>query len=580
MTPRLVTTDVWAANAVGALAHQKTKAKHLSKLLEAKGLIPSLPPRIFQPRTLLIYADFTRIFASKHADFWRPTRRGFWNATTRNLARSFGRGFFGALRPIIFSISGQKNSTPKISAQISCFCTAVFWPTLPAKSGAGTEPNEGPNLGPSKALLKPRQPNPRWQRRHVLGVGQGSFHAMALGFPCVKCVWECQGLRMEVAAPTLLRRRFSRKSLWTKHQSRSLRARRAKATWEPRQIAHCRRTHADVRRERPARRKWPHSEKRRGSLTNFKLSSTFCLAKRAVHPAMMKRHSEATRPNGAQKRLRCVVWQLCLAPANLGNPASLPLLDMPARVHETRGKQGAKQRHDLPSARRLEGPKLSAEAPKTDQHWTSWGAEIAWVLARLRCTVKTHMANHARMQASLRKRRGASYPWNHQNGHPGLHPQPSKTNFLGTRKWAADKHVGQCGIQRLLESVLKKKAPVRPHSFAAGVEQGVSTATTCGKLDLCPRRQCVRCHKTLNQKPLQPHDSPVIWQLRVWQWCFDQIFGVVELCCLEDHTEATILELICCTHARPVCCREQKADWKWWRETTNAQLRQSHRRSG
>ena len=79
MTPRLVTTDVWAANAVGALVHQKTKAKHLSKPLQAKGLIPSPPPphRIFQPRTLLIYADFTRIFASKHADFWHPTRRGF-----------------------------------------------------------------------------------------------------------------------------------------------------------------------------------------------------------------------------------------------------------------------------------------------------------------------------------------------------------------------------------------------------------------------------------------------------------------------------------------------------------------------
>ena len=36
------------------------------------------------------------------------------------------------------------------------------------------------------------------------GGGSGSFHAMALGFPFVEYVWECQGLRMEVAAPTLL----------------------------------------------------------------------------------------------------------------------------------------------------------------------------------------------------------------------------------------------------------------------------------------------------------------------------------------------------------------------------------------
>ena len=83
---------------------------------------------------------------------------------------------------------------------------------------------------------------------------------------------------------------------------------------------------------------------------------------------MMNRHPEATRPNGAQKRHRCVVWQLCLAPANLRNPAPLPPLDMPERVRETRGKQGAKQRNDLPSARHLEGLKLSVEAPKTDQH--------------------------------------------------------------------------------------------------------------------------------------------------------------------------------------------------------------------
>ena len=78
--------------------------------------------------------------------------------------------------------------------------------------------------------------------------------------------------------------------------------------------------------------------------------------------------------------------------------------------------------------------------------------------------------------------------------------------------------------------------------------------------NLCPRRQRARCHKTLSQQPLQPHYSPVIWQLRVWQRRLDQIFGVIELCCLEDHTEATILELTCCTHARPMCCREQKAD--------------------
>ena len=46
------------------------------------------------------------------------------------------------------------------------------------------------------------------------GGGSGSFHAMALGFPFVKYVWECQGLRMEVnCCATLLRRRFSRKSL-------------------------------------------------------------------------------------------------------------------------------------------------------------------------------------------------------------------------------------------------------------------------------------------------------------------------------------------------------------------------------
>ena len=139
----IVTTGVRVANDPGAFAHQKTKAKHLSNApLQAKGLIPS--PPVIQPHTFLTYADFTRIFASKHADFWHPTRRGFWNVTTRNLTRNFGRGFFGAFRPMIFSISGPKKSTPKISAQISCFFTAIFWPILPAKSGAGTEQNEGP----------------------------------------------------------------------------------------------------------------------------------------------------------------------------------------------------------------------------------------------------------------------------------------------------------------------------------------------------------------------------------------------------------------------------------------------------
>ena len=70
------------------------------------------------------------------------------------------------------------------------------------------------------------------------------------------------------------------------------------------------------------------------------------------------------------------------------------------------------------------------------------------------------------------------------------------------------------------------------------------TTTAHGKLDLRPRRQRVRRHKTLSQQPLQPHGSPMISQLRVWQRCLDPILGVVELCCLEDHTEATILEFV------------------------------------
>ena len=100
------------------------------------------PPEFFSPAlcwSTRILRGFsppsTRIFGT-------PCDADFWNATTRNLARNFGRGFFGALWPIIFSISGPKNPTPKISAQISCFFTAIFWPILPAKSGAGTEPNE------------------------------------------------------------------------------------------------------------------------------------------------------------------------------------------------------------------------------------------------------------------------------------------------------------------------------------------------------------------------------------------------------------------------------------------------------
>ena len=145
------------------------------------------------------------------------------------------------------------------------------------------------------------------------GGGPGGFHAMALGFPFVRYVWECQGSRMEVAAPTLLRRRFSHKSLWTKHQSCSLRRGRRKPRGNP----------ARLRAVAALTLTWDESahqeenglipRSRRGSLTNFEFASAICLSKRAVHPAIMKRHPEATRPNGAQKRHRWSgnsVWPL------------------------------------------------------------------------------------------------------------------------------------------------------------------------------------------------------------------------------------------------------------------------------
>ena len=72
MTPRLVTKDVWAANAVGALVHQKTKAKHLSKPLQAKGLIPNPCPPPSPNFSAPHFADLRGF----HADF-RLHARGF-----------------------------------------------------------------------------------------------------------------------------------------------------------------------------------------------------------------------------------------------------------------------------------------------------------------------------------------------------------------------------------------------------------------------------------------------------------------------------------------------------------------------
>ena len=154
---------------------------------------------------------------------------------------------------------------------------------------------------------------------------------------------------------------------------------------------------------------------------------------------MMKRRPGATRPNGVQKRRR---WS-----GNSGlarNPATLPLLDVPEKVRETHGKH--KQRNNLPSARRLEGLKLS-----------QWKRQrqiniVANNLRRGNCmgagspeVCSEDAYGQSRMQASLRKRRGASYSRNHQNGHPGLHPQPLKTNFQGTRPWAAHRHRATMG---------------------------------------------------------------------------------------------------------------------------------------
>ena len=136
------------------------------------------------------------------------------------------------------------------------------------------------------------------------------------------------------------------------------------------------------------------------------------------------------------------------------------------------------------------------------------------MLARLRCTVKTHMANHARMQASLGKRRGASYLEITKTViRVCIHNLRRPTSYAredGRQTSTRDNVVYSAFLRVNFEEKSACQTPFR-------VEQGMSTAPARGKLDLCPRRQCVRCHKTLNQKPLQPHDSPVIWQLRVWQ---------------------------------------------------------------
>ena len=126
---------------------------------------------------------------------------------------------------------------------------------------------------------------------------------------------------------------------------------------------------------------------------------------------------------------------------------------------------------------------------------------------------------------------------------------------MGGRQARSDNVASSAFLRVCFEE--RKRLP-DPIPFIAGVEQSMSTATRRGKLDLCPRRQCVRCHKTLNQQPWQPHGSPVIWQMRVWQRCRSNIWRRRNM--LSGGSHRSNNPGTCCTHARPMCCRDQKAD--------------------
>ena len=146
-----------------ALAHQKTKAKHLSKApLQSKGLIPSppTPPSLSAPR----FPDL-RGFC---ADF-RPQARGFSAPhATRILKRDNAkfdtkfqtRIFWGVPTYNFQCFWPNKLHTQTLSPNFMLFhrhflthSTRQVW----RRDGA----ERRTNLGPSKALLKPRQLTPR-----------------------------------------------------------------------------------------------------------------------------------------------------------------------------------------------------------------------------------------------------------------------------------------------------------------------------------------------------------------------------------------------------------------------------------
>ena len=245
----------------------------------------------------------------------------------------------------------------------------VFPPSLaPGKSSTKDQPRA------TQSLAEAPPGGSSMTEAQCSGVGREvsmQWHWVSLRQTC----GECQGSRMEVAAPILLR--LLRQSFWGggSHASHSgLSSNHAPWGWGGRK------PHGNPARLCAVAARtltWDESayqeehgltsRGRRGSLTNFKLASTICLAKRTVRPAMMRGHPEATRPNGAQKR-HPLVWQLCLAPANLRNPAPLPLLDAPEKVREVRG-----QSNGTTCPRRDASKVWSCHGSARDRS-TSWGA--------------------------------------------------------------------------------------------------------------------------------------------------------------------------------------------------------------
>ena len=115
------------------------------------------------------------------------------------------------------------------------------------------------------------------------------------------------------------------------------------------------------------------------------------------------------------------------------------------------------------------------------------------------------------------------------------------------------KHVQQTGAERTWlcrapswEPVWTKKSLSGPiYPLITSVAQGTPTATVRGDWGLWARLRA-RCQKLPNQQSLRPDDSPRFGNCSFGRDAsiLHQMLGIVEIYFLEDHIQATILELV------------------------------------